>query len=150
MHGYTRNRGCRLGGLTVISVGTLADPVFRQSARPLVLALLVVAVVVGAYALSLGTVYGTVKGVPCFFVPPDVCQKPMAGVTIRFQAEIAGVNSTATTRADGTFTVRLPPGKYRIDVFPFGGGRVLEGPREFTLWPVENRRIDLLIPSGLL
>lgn len=113
------------------------------------IACVAIAFVLGAYELTLGTVHGTVKGVPCFNLPPPVCQKPMANVTIRFEAEIGGVDSESTTKSDGTFMVRLAPGKYRLGIVSMGEGNLLEGPREFVVWPFADTRIDLLVPSGL-
>jgi hypothetical protein len=117
--------------------------------RRLVIVCMAVVFVLGAYELTLGTVHGTVKGVPCVNLPPTVCQKPMANVTIRFEAEIGGGDSESTTKSDGTFTIRLAPGKYRIDIVSIGNGHLLEGPHELVLWPFTDNRIDLLVPSGL-
>jgi hypothetical protein len=109
-----------------------------------------VVIVLGTYQFSLGTVQGTVKGVPCFDLPPNVCEKPMPNVTIRFQAEIAGVTASTTTGTDGSFSIRLVPGRYRIDVTPPIRNDLLEGPRELTLWPLTDYRMTLVIPSELL
>src|SRR5438270_2307675 len=107
-----------------------------RSLRPLILALALVTVVLGAYTVLPRTVEGTVKGVPCLDLPPNVCEKPMPNVTIRFQAEAAGVTASTITRPDGAFSIRLAAGRYRVGVVSAMGERVLQGPRELTLWPL--------------
>jgi hypothetical protein len=100
------------------------------------------------YELAVGTVDGTVKGTPCLHIP---CQRPMAGVQLRFVAEVAGWSTATTTTTGGRFQARLFPGKYRLDVYLGAAhSHVLEGPQEVTVLPRASTHIDLLIPSGLL
>jgi hypothetical protein len=109
----------------------------------------VVAAAAGLLVVTAGSVSGTVKGLPCLRVPPEACQKPMSNVGLRYEAKLGGVTSVTTTKPDGTYKIRLVPGKYQIRVVSTAGGQVLEGPNEVTVWPFGSSRADFLIPSGL-
>jgi len=125
-----------------------AEPIKRSRVRLLVVACLVVIAGLALNQLALGTVDGTVKGTPCLLIP---CQRPMAGVQLRFEAEVAGWSAATTTTTGGTFQARLLPGKYHVDVYLGAShSHVLEGPQEVTVFPGASTHIDLLIPSGLL
>jgi hypothetical protein len=117
--------------------------------RAALLVIVLVMVGVGTYQLSSGVVSGTVKGIPCLRLPPDVCQKPMGDVQVRFDAEVGGVSTAATTMHDGTFRIHLLPGKYGVHVQLFADDHLLEGPNQLTVWPFSATQADFLIPSGL-
>lgn len=116
---------------------------------------LVAAIVVIVATLALGqgtsgTVVGSVKGVPCLRLAPDQCQKPMAGVDVRFVAEVGGTDTSTKSGQDGLFQVNLRPGKYQIQVKSATGNQILHGPTEVTVWPFTASRADILIASGLM
>ena len=113
------------------------------------LALVVVVATTGLELGTSGTVVGSVRGIPCFRLAPDQCQKPMAGVNIRLVAEVGGSDTSTKTNEDGSFLVRLRPGKYRIQVESVAGSTILSGPTDLVVLPLTPSHADLLIPSGL-
>jgi hypothetical protein len=114
----------------------------------------VLAVVVLAGAgLELGStasVSGSVKGIPCYRLAPDQCEKPMSGVRLEFVAEVAGMTRSAATAADGTFEILLRPGKYRIHVESPAGSHLISGPAELVVFPFTRTNTELVVPSGLV
>jgi hypothetical protein len=117
--------------------------------KPVLAVLVLVLAASGLLVVSTGSVYGTVKGVPCLRLSPDVCQKPMSNVELRFEAEVGGVTSSTKTGQDGTYKIQLLPGKYRIRVQLIADDHVFAGPSQAIIWPFTSSNADFLIPSGL-
>lgn len=115
----------------------------------LLAALVLVVIAAGLELSSTGTVTGSVKGIPCLRLPPEQCQKPMEAVEVRFEPELAGASVSVLTAGDGSFNVRLRPGKYRIQVQSTQGTAILDGPTQVTVLPFTTTRAEFLIPSGL-
>jgi hypothetical protein len=116
--------------------------------RPLVIALVVVLGGLGLFRLSLATVSGTVTGEPCG--PVSECHKPMGNLHLRFIPLVAGAAGMATTRSDGSFSLRLVAGEYRIELSGFASCGVELGPRQIRVQPFVSQSIELVTCSGML
>jgi hypothetical protein len=99
---------------------------------------------------STGFVSGSVKGIPCYRLAPDQCEKSMGGVRLEFVAEVGGTTRSTTTSTDGTFEIQLHPGKYEVHVESLAGSQLLRGPSEVVVFPFAGLTTDLVVPSGLV
>ena len=75
------------------------------------------------------------------------CSAPAPGVVLRF-GRTDRVVARTTTRADGTYRIALPPGRYVVSLRPGGGPRSIL-PRVVRVIAGHVTRIDFTIDTGI-
>nr|MDP9177659.1 TonB-dependent receptor [Gemmatimonadota bacterium] len=84
-------------------------------------------------AQTAGTVFGTIVSAQT--------NAPIQGVAVR----VAGGQQVATTRGDGTFRLRLPPGRYELEVTAIGFAPLTH---DVTIMEESSARLDFALHSS--
>jgi hypothetical protein len=102
----------------------------------------------GASTTGTGTVSGSVAVVPC--APVEQAGSPcvgkqMQGVELDFKN--GGTTVTATTDANGNYTVQLAAGTWQVS--PKNYMRIVSGPKTITVHTGDNITANYVIDSGI-